>query len=50
MSLDKAALLDDLVGAGRGTVRLSILAVSALMTSWNLDACTTGNSAGFTLR
>src|SRR5262249_8117139 len=30
-----------------GTVRLSILAVEALMTSWNLLDCTTGNSAGF---
>jgi hypothetical protein len=29
-----------------GTVRPSILAVSALMTSSNLLACTTGNSAG----
>ena len=30
-----------------GTVRPSILAVSALMTSSNLLACTTGKSAGF---
>src|SRR5215470_11630790 len=30
-----------------GTVRPSILAVSALITSSNLLACTTGNSAGF---
>ena len=29
-----------------GTVMLSILAVSALMTSSNFDACTTGRSAG----
>ena len=29
-----------------GTVRSSILAVSALMTSSNLDACMTGKSAG----
>src|SRR5262245_908987 len=29
-----------------GTVRSSILAVSALMTSSNLDACTTGKSVG----
>jgi hypothetical protein len=30
-----------------GTVRPSILAVSALMTSSNFDDCTTGKSAGF---
>jgi hypothetical protein len=30
-----------------GTLRPSILAVSALMTSSNLVACTTGRSAGF---
>ena len=30
-----------------GTVRPSILAVSTLMTSSNLLACTTGKSAGF---
>src|SRR6266852_7619483 len=32
-----------------GTVRPSILAVSALMTSSNFDACTTGRSAGLAL-
>jgi len=45
----RAASLDHLVGAGEhcgGTVRSSIVAVWALMTSSNLFDCTTGRSAG----
>jgi hypothetical protein len=44
------ALLDDIVGDGEqhgGTVRPSIRAASALMTSSNFDDCTTCKSAGF---
>jgi hypothetical protein len=47
---NRAASFDHLVGDREhlsGTVRPSILAVSALMTSSNLLACTTGRSAGF---
>src|SRR4051794_4378401 len=41
-SITSSALASSVVG----TVRPSILAVWALMTSSNLDACTTGRSAG----
>ena len=45
----RALLFDHLVGGGEqrgGTVRPSILAVWALMTSSNLVVCMTGKSAG----
>src|SRR5262249_60282028 len=41
-SITSSAMLSSL----SGTVRPSILAVGALMISSNLDACTTGRSAG----
>src|SRR5262249_35199674 len=49
---DELASLRSITSSARassegGTVRPSILAVSALMTSSNLLACTTGRSAGF---
>jgi hypothetical protein len=51
-SRDELAPLHSITSSARasslsGTVRPSILAVSALITSSNFDDCTTGKSAGF---